>query len=108
MSAGSAWRDRLLPYLQVFSCLHALIRNVWPMSPPSQPEKGQSCDDLGVHDHLNEHIEERDDLELLELVVADLAQLGLALRRVGHLQQVFPHLVDLIGLKHVRRRPCRR
>src|SRR5437870_8538036 len=29
-------------YLHGFSCLHALISQVWPMSPPSQPEKAQS------------------------------------------------------------------
>ena len=34
-------------YLQGFSCLHALMRNVWPMSPPSHPEKGQSLIILG-------------------------------------------------------------
>ena len=34
-------------YLQGFSCLHALMRKVWPRSPPSQPEKGQSLMILG-------------------------------------------------------------
>src|SRR5262245_36300235 len=34
-------------YLQGFSCLHALMRNVWPMSPPSHPENGQSLMILG-------------------------------------------------------------
>ena len=34
-------------YLQGLSCLHALIRHVWPMSPPSQPGKGQSAMILG-------------------------------------------------------------
>src|SRR5262249_9318039 len=29
------------------SCLHALISQVWPISPPSQPENGQSSMILG-------------------------------------------------------------
>ena len=37
----------LSAYLHGFSCLHALMRNVWPMSPPSHPEKGQSLMILG-------------------------------------------------------------
>ena len=39
-----AW---LAHYLQGFSCLHALISQVWPTSPPSQPGKGQSATILG-------------------------------------------------------------
>src|SRR5712691_5799621 len=34
-------------YLQALSCVHALISQVWPMSPPSQPENGQSSMILG-------------------------------------------------------------
>src|SRR5439155_11521011 len=34
-------------YLHGFSCVHAEMRNVWPMSPPSQPAKGQSSIILG-------------------------------------------------------------
>ena len=34
-------------YLQGLSCLHAMIRHVWPTSPPSQPGKGQSATILG-------------------------------------------------------------
>ena len=32
----------MVHYLQGFSCLHALMSQVWPTSPPSQPGKGQS------------------------------------------------------------------
>src|SRR6266508_6712005 len=51
-AAETCWIDLKVPlparialpsaYLQGFSGLHALMRNVRPMSPPSQPEKGQS------------------------------------------------------------------
>jgi hypothetical protein len=37
------------------------------------PGKGPISNDLGVHDDLDEHIEERDDLKILKLVVANLA-----------------------------------
>ena len=33
--------------LQGLFCLHAMIRHVWPTSPPSQPGKGQSATILG-------------------------------------------------------------
>jgi len=38
---------RIRYYLQGLSCLHAMIRQVWPTSPPSQPGKGQSATILG-------------------------------------------------------------
>ena len=38
--------------------------------------------DLGIHHHFDAHIEEGYDLELLKLVVADLAQLGIHRRWV--------------------------
>src|SRR5215831_15038693 len=36
-----------MDYLHGVSCLHAEMRNVCPMSPPSQPENGQSLMILG-------------------------------------------------------------
>src|SRR6516162_10117339 len=39
---------QILRYLHGCSCLHAEMRNVCPMSPPSQPENGQSLMILGV------------------------------------------------------------
>ena len=38
---------------------------------------------------------------MLELLVADLAQLRVPYRRVRHLHQVLPHLVQCIGLELV-------
>ncbi len=34
-------------YLQGCSCLHAVMRQVWPISPPSHPGKAQSSTILG-------------------------------------------------------------
>ena len=34
--------------------------------------KGPILDDLGVHDYFDVYVEERDDLEVLEFIVADL------------------------------------
>src|SRR5438093_4511587 len=66
---------------------------------PIPAGKGPVRDDLGVHDDLDEDVEQGNRLEVFELVVADLAQLGIPGLRVGDLQELFPHLVDLIGLK---------
>src|SRR5215470_2360664 len=44
------WERLVLPilrYLHGCSCLHAEMRNVCPISPPSQPENGQSLMILG-------------------------------------------------------------
>src|SRR5215475_6366025 len=59
-------------------------------------------DDLGIHHDLDIHIEERNDLKIFKLIVAKLAQLLVISLRVGDLQQVFPHLVNFIGLEPVR------
>src|SRR5881409_1302503 len=50
-------------------------------------------DDLGIHHHLDVHVEEGNNLKVVKLIVADLAQLLVKSLGVGHLQQVFPHLV---------------
>src|SRR6266446_10864908 len=68
---------------------------------PIPAREGPVRDDLGVHDDLDEGVEQGDGLEAFELVVADLAQLGVSGLAIGDLQEVFPHLVDLIGLKDV-------
>src|SRR5262245_44967656 len=41
--------------------------------PTVPPGEGPVLDDLGVHHDLDVHVEERDDLEVLELVVSDPA-----------------------------------
>src|SRR5262249_34889829 len=64
-------------------------------------------DDLGVHHHLDVHVEERNDLKAFKLIVADLAQLLVIRLGVSDLQQVFPHLVDRIVLIPVWRRLAR-
>src|SRR6266508_409649 len=58
--------------------------------------EGPVIDDLGVHHDLDVHVEERDDLEVLELVVADPAQLRIVRLWIGDLQQLFPHAVDRV------------
>src|SRR5262245_32556616 len=59
-------------------------------------------DDFGVHDDLDKDVEQGDGLEILKFVSADLPQLGIPRFRIGELQQLFPHFVELIGLKHMR------
>ena len=66
---------------------------------PVPARKWPVPDDLGIHDDLDEHVEQGNRLEVFELVVADLAQLGISGLGIGDLQEVLPHLVDLIGLK---------
>src|SRR5688500_10702861 len=61
--------------------------------------------DLGIHQHFNEHIEEGDDLEVLNLVVADLAQLGVAFLWINDLEKLLPHGIDSVVLIRVDRRP---
>src|SRR6266511_5751095 len=63
--------------------------------------EGPVIDDLGVHHDLDVHVEERDDLEVLELVVADPAQLRIVRLWIGDLQQLFPHAVDRVVLEPV-------
>src|SRR5437867_7734362 len=58
-------------------------------------------DDLGIDDNLDEYVEQRDGFEIFELVGADLTQLSISGLRIGDLQEILPHLVDLIGLKDV-------
>src|SRR2546428_5285273 len=54
--------------------------------------EGPVVDDLGVHDHLDAHIEEGHDLKILELIVADLAQLRVPGHWVSDLHELLPHL----------------
>jgi len=65
------------------------------------PREGPIRHDLGIHQYFNEYIEEGNDFEILKLVVANLAQLGVALLRIGHLDEFFPHGVDRVILKLV-------
>src|SRR5215510_4248006 len=58
-------------------------------------------DDLGIHHDFDGHVEERNDLKVVKLVIADLAQLRVIRLGVRALQQVFPHLVDRIVLEPV-------
>src|SRR5947208_13058507 len=69
--------------------------------PTVPPGEGPVLDDLGVHHHLDVHVEERDNLEVLELVVADPAQPSIVRLGIGHLQQLFPHPVDRVVLEPV-------
>src|SRR5262249_41802145 len=54
--------------------------------------------DLGVYHHFDEDVEQGNSLKLLELVVADLAQLFVKSLGVSDLQQVPPHAVDGVVL----------
>src|SRR5262249_48596225 len=59
-------------------------------------------DDFGIDHYFDEDVEQRNSLKLLELVVADLAQLVVKSLGVSDLQQVLPHGVEFVALKHVR------
>ena len=47
---------------------------------PVPPGEGPICHNFRIYNYLDVHIKEGDELELLEFIVADLAQLGVALR----------------------------
>ena len=53
-------------------------------------------DELGVYDDFDEDVEQGNDLKLLELVVADLAQLLVKSLGISDLQQVLPHGVEFV------------
>src|SRR6267142_2569661 len=96
--AENAWLRILLAGLVLFARRDSPgVADVAPIPARERPVR----DDLRVHDDLDEHVEEGDGLEVFKLVVADLAQLSIPSLPIGDLQEVFPHLVDLVGLKDV-------
>src|SRR5207244_12242839 len=62
-------------------------------------------DEVGVHHYFDEDIEQGNSLKLLKLIVADLAQLLVKSLGVSELQQVLPHGIEFVALKHVRQPP---
>src|SRR5687767_5224356 len=65
------------------------------------PWEGPVIYNLGINQYFNIYIEEGDDFKVLKFVVANLAQLSLALCRVRDLEKFLPHGVDGVVLKRV-------
>src|SRR5215475_3310882 len=74
------------------------MANVTPVPAGERPVR----DELGIGHHFDEDIKKGNGLKLLELVVADLAQLLVKSLGVSDLQQVLPHGIEFVALKHVR------
>src|SRR5262249_14617082 len=88
----------LLTRLLLLTCTNEKrVPHVTPVPAGERPV----FDDLGVRHHLDVHVEEGNDLKVVKLVVADLAQLLVKRLGIRYLQQVFPHFVDRIVLKPV-------
>src|SRR6267142_710975 len=79
-----AWRPRCL--LTRLGLLTGLDQPGMAQIPPVPTGEGPVLDDLGVHDHLNGHPEERDGLKMLKFVVANLPQECIARLGVGGLE----------------------
>src|SRR5437763_1946470 len=104
-------------FLNCACCMHAppefymLLAGLFLLTRLNQPRVTNSTtfpagewpirDDLGVRHNFDEDIEQGNGLKLLELVVADLAQLFVKSLEVSDLEQVLPHRVEFIALKHV-------
>src|SRR5215471_16256507 len=92
--ASSAWGSVVTTLLARLLLLTRADEKGVPHVAPIPAGERPVLDDLGIHHDLNGHIKERNDLKVVKLVVANLAQLLVIRLGVRDLQQVCPHLVD--------------